>query len=77
MGSLTGCSLLYSHVKTGMPDDAFIAYWPPPAGSAGRVRLAVKDLIDVKGVVSTAGSENISKHNIPAPLVIVDRTDYA
>ena len=30
------------------------------------MRLAVKDLIDVKGVVSTAGSEYISKHNVPA-----------
>jgi len=67
MASLTGCSVFYSHVKTGTPDDAFITYWPPPAGSAGRVRLAVKDLIDVKGVVSTAGSEYISQHNIPAP----------
>lgn len=66
MISLGGCAVFYSHVKTGTPDDAFITYWRPPAGTSGRVRLAVKDLIDVRGVVSTAGSEYISKHNVPA-----------
>jgi amidase len=39
---------------------AFIVYWPPPKESKG-LRLAVKDLIDVKGVVTTAGSEYLAK----------------
>lgn len=39
---------------------AFIAYWSPPAGS-NELKLAVKDNIDVKGVVTTAGSELFAK----------------
>jgi Asp-tRNA(Asn)/Glu-tRNA(Gln) amidotransferase A subunit family amidase len=44
---------------------AFIAYWPAPE-NGGRLRLAVKDLIDVKGVVTTAGSEYVAKTARPA-----------
>ena len=43
----------------------FIAYWPP-AKNDQRLRLAVKDNIDVKGVVTTAGSEYLSKTSPPA-----------
>ena len=64
-GFLGGCSIFPTHRGTGSPDDAFITYWPP-AGNSGRLRLAVKDLIDVKGVISTAGSEYIAEHNVPA-----------
>lgn len=46
-------------------DHAFIAYWPPAEGT-GRLRLAVKDLIDMKGVVTTAGSEFLAKSSPPA-----------
>lgn len=45
-------------------DHAFITYWPP-ARSDG-LRLAVKDLIDMKGEVTTAGSEFLAKHSPPA-----------
>ena len=61
----SGCSIVPTHRRVSTPDDAFISYWSP-AGHRSRVRLAVKDLIDVKGVISTAGSEYISQHNVPA-----------
>lgn len=61
----TGCSGIGRHYKIRTPQDAFIQYWGAPGGT-GRIRLAVKDLIDMKGVVSTAGSEYILHHNIPA-----------
>ena len=44
---------------------AFTVYWPPPEGGKG-LRLAVKDLIDMKGVVTTAGSEYVAKTSAPA-----------
>src|SRR4029077_17403143 len=44
---------------------AFIDYWPPDPNSNG-LRLAVKDNIDMKGVVTTAGSEIFSKTHKPA-----------
>ncbi len=47
------------------PDKEFITYHPRPEGSKA-VRLAVKDLIDVKGEKTTAGSELISKLAQPA-----------
>jgi Asp-tRNA(Asn)/Glu-tRNA(Gln) amidotransferase A subunit family amidase len=40
-------------------DRAFIAYWPPKEKK--QLRLALKDNIDMKGVVTTAGSEYFSK----------------
>ena len=62
---LAGCSGIGRTYRIRTPQDAFIQYWGAPAGT-GRIRLAVKDLIDMKGVVSTAGSEYILNHNIPA-----------
>jgi amidase len=44
---------------------AFIDYWPPDPNSKG-LRLAVKDNIDMKGVVTTAGSEIFSVTHKPA-----------
>ena len=44
---------------------AFIDYWPPDPNSKG-LRLAVKDNIDVKGAVTTAGSEIFSITHKPA-----------
>jgi amidase len=62
---LNGCSVLQSHWPHGSRDHAFIQYWPaPPNGK--QLRLAVKDNIDVKGVVTSAGSEYIIKNNPPA-----------
>src|ERR1700736_1551844 len=46
-------------------DHAFIVYWPPPEDSR-QLRLAVKDLIDMKGVVTTAGSEYVATTSPPA-----------
>ena len=57
---LSGCAA----PRGGSGDHAYIAYWPP-AGSGG-TRVAVKDLIDMKGVVTTAGSEFLAKTSPPA-----------
>src|ERR1700719_2702344 len=46
-------------------DHVFIVYWPPPENSK-QLRLAVKDLIDMKGVVTTAGSEYVATASAPA-----------
>src|SRR6202022_2340557 len=62
---LNGCSALQRHSRTGTPDHAFIVYWPPPENSK-QLRLAVKDLIDMKGVVTTAGSEYVATTSPPA-----------
>ncbi len=45
--------------------NAFITYWPP-VGDSTRLKLAVKDNIDMKGIVTTAGSEYLAKHSPPA-----------
>lgn len=46
-------------------DYAFIHYWPQPEGSKG-LRLAVKDNIDMQGVVTSAGSEYLARNSPPA-----------
>lgn len=61
----SGCSLLPSFPTRARGDRAFIAYWPPPEGS-NQLRLAVKDNIDMRGVVTTAGSEYLEKNAPPA-----------
>src|SRR6266403_3542967 len=45
-------------------DRAFIDYWPPKEKK--QLRLAVKDNIDMKGVVTTAGSEYVANTSQPA-----------
>jgi amidase len=62
---LSGCSLLEHHSKTGSRDHVYIHYWPVASGD-NRIRLAVKDNIDLKGVVTSVGSEYVAKHNLPA-----------
>jgi amidase len=57
---LNGCSL-----TSKSRDATFIAYWPPPQGSQ-QLKLAVKDNIDMQGVVTTAGSEYLATHRAPA-----------
>ncbi|HUF63206.1 MAG TPA: amidase family protein [Verrucomicrobiales bacterium] len=47
------------------PPHAFISYKAPEPGSKS-LRLAVKDLIDMKGEVTSAGSEYLYKHSEPA-----------
>ncbi len=61
---LAGCALLPQLSSEPPGKDAFIAYWPKE--KSGRLRLAVKDNIDMKGVVTTAGSEYLSKNSTPA-----------
>ncbi|MEO8352003.1 MAG: amidase [Chthoniobacteraceae bacterium] len=61
----SGCSLLPPFTKHLKGDRAFIAYWPP-AKDSQKLRLAVKDNIDMKGVVTTAGSELFAKTHQPA-----------
>ncbi|MEO6876469.1 MAG: amidase [Opitutaceae bacterium] len=62
---LGGCSLLPRPASRDAEKNAFIAYWPPAEGS-GKLRLAIKDNIDMRGVVTTAGSEYLAKNSRPA-----------
>jgi amidase len=62
---LSGCSLLQNHSHSGSRDHVFIDYWPGPRKS-NQLRLAVKDNIDIKGTVTSAGSEYVAKTNPPA-----------
>jgi amidase len=61
----SGCVTPFNHEASVTRNDAFIDYRPAPKGS-NDVRLAVKDNIDLKGVVTTAGSEYFEKHGQPA-----------
>src|SRR5260370_30740490 len=61
----SGCSLLPSFHPLLPGNRAFIAYWPPPENSK-LLTLAVKDNIDVQGVVTTAGSKLLAKTRAPA-----------
>lgn len=62
---LSGCAAVRKHPTQGPENRAFIQYWPAPAGST-QLKLAIKDNIDMKGVVTTAGSEYFQKNNPPA-----------
>lgn len=61
---LNSCSW-EKHLATRARAHAFIVYWPPPTESR-QLRLAVKDNIDVKGVVTTAGSAYLASTSPPA-----------
>src|SRR3954452_6227339 len=63
---LFGCAVLAGCVAADRPKEsrAFITYTEP--ADPKRLRLAVKDLIDMKGEVTTAGSEFLQKHSPPA-----------
>ena len=65
IGFFNGCTLLPRHSAGGSRDHTFIKYWPGPENSQ-QLRLAVKDNIDMKGVVTTAGSEYVAKTSPPA-----------
>jgi amidase len=61
----SGCSpLVFREPATPAPY-AFISYGAPKPGNKS-LRLAVKDLIDIKGEVTSAGSEYLNKHAKPA-----------
>jgi amidase len=65
MALLSGCSLLPSFHERLAGNRAFIVYWPPKENTK-QLTLAVKDNIDVKGVVTTAGSERLARRSGPA-----------
>jgi len=60
----SGCSLVPRPSRLS-GNRAFIDYWAPDPNSK-QLRLAVKDNIDMKGVVTTAGSEIFSLTHKPA-----------
>ena len=62
---LSGCSFLPSFHPRLAGNRAFIAYWPP-AENSNKLKLAVKDNIDMKGVVTTAGSKRLARSGTPA-----------
>jgi amidase len=62
---LDGCGVLQRPSASYSYDHAFIRYWPPRKESRS-LRLAVKDLIDMKGVVTTAGSHYVAETTQPA-----------
>jgi amidase len=61
----SACSILQTRPAAVTRDRAFIDYWAPPADNK-QLRLAIKDLIDMKGVVTTAGSEYLANARPPA-----------
>jgi amidase len=60
-----GCAVSEKPSVAGTHHHSFIDYWPPPKNNQ-QLRLAVKDNIDVKGVVTSAGSEYVDKTSPPA-----------
>ena len=56
-----GCALPLGPNASATRDHAFISYWPAE-GDSGKLRLAVKDIIDLKGEVTTAGSQYLAKN---------------
>jgi amidase len=63
---LSGCAFMPSlHPPRLTGNRAFIAYWPP-AETNNQLKLAVKDNIDMKGVVTTAGSKRLARNGAPA-----------
>src|SRR4051794_23788571 len=61
---LSGCSAVPLFTKHLPGDRAFIKKFPTEAN--GRLRLAIKDNIDMKGVVTTAGSNFFETTHAPA-----------
>ena len=61
----SGCATPQRRSAGGSHDHAFIVYWPHPENDQ-QLCLAVKDNIDMKGVVTTDGSEYVAKTNSPA-----------
>ncbi len=62
----TDCAMLQRRSPSGLQEHAFIVYWPQHRDKDHRLRLAVKDNIDLKGVVTTAGSEYVATNGSPA-----------
>src|SRR6201982_3655188 len=62
---LDGCGVLQRPSASYSYDHAFIRYWPPRKES-GSLRLAVKDLIDMRSVFTPAGSAYVAETGKPA-----------
>jgi amidase len=62
---LSGCTTPERRTASGSHHHDFIVYWPVPAKDS-ELCLAVKDNIDVKGVVTTAGSQYVASTSLPA-----------
>jgi Asp-tRNA(Asn)/Glu-tRNA(Gln) amidotransferase A subunit family amidase len=63
VGWVSGCSIA-KNPAYAPHDRAFIDYWP--ATDRTRLRVAIKDNIDLKGVITTAGSKYLFTHGQPA-----------
>ena len=61
----TGCSTSVVGLDKLPGNRAFIKYWPGDTDST-KLRVAIKDNIDMKGVITTAGSELFDKTHKPA-----------
>jgi len=61
----SGCTTPERRTAGGSHHHDFIVYWPVPAKDS-ELCLAVKDNIDVKGVVTTAGSQYVASTSLPA-----------
>ncbi|MBV8212204.1 MAG: amidase [Verrucomicrobia bacterium] len=61
----SGCTTPERRTAAGSHHHDFIVYWPVPAKD-GELCLAVKDNIDIKGVVTTAGSQYVASTSAPA-----------
>ncbi|CAN5305184.1 amidase [soil metagenome] len=61
----SGCTVPRPWSGVTDPPHAFLTYHPPPEGSTA-LRLAVKDLIDMEGEVTTAGSQFLMETAGPA-----------
>jgi amidase len=64
-GPFSGCTLPKVKMARTPEEHAFISHWPPPPGDT-KLRLAVKDLIDLKGYVTTAGCQFLANTRKPA-----------
>ncbi len=64
--TFSGCTIpQHNAARDPKRTESFISYRPPAPGNPG-LRLAVKDLIDMEGEVTSAGSEFLSKNAAPA-----------
>jgi amidase len=60
----SSCAVHEKRSASGLHRHSFIDYWPPE--NSKQLTLAVKDNIDIKGVVTSAGSAYIARTNPPA-----------
>src|SRR5438445_13585475 len=62
---LSGCAIPNARPESSTRDKAFIEY-SPPSNDSKKLLLAVKELTDMKDVVTTSGSEFAAKQASPA-----------